>query len=166
MKISLTKKTIEPLLNKLTGIFAILAALFTLQACTPSNGKIEIQEFIKIIQTDNPEEFESVMYDFIESAKRKNVDKMISLTSKKTIDLLGIGSLRSKYDNDIGPALRACEEISDGGEAVHLSGTNNNESGWIFRKLCKYDKDKIIKIQFVVIREHEKKVIASVSAIK
>ncbi|MCF6356134.1 MAG: hypothetical protein L3J26_13755 [Candidatus Polarisedimenticolaceae bacterium] len=121
-----------------------------------------MKEMIHVMEQDVPEKYESVMLSFIESAKAGDIDKLISLTSKVTIEKIGLENLKRHYQKDTIPALKACNAILEGGEIIHItkqqSGTG---SGWLYRKVCTYGENKKIQVQFVILNENGQIVLTS-----
>lgn len=140
---------------KFTIITSIIAALALLQGCNAMKGKSDMENMIRLMQQDDPAQFEQVMHLFIQSAKLGEVEKMIDLTSYVTIDKMSIEALKSHYNQDTIPALKACKSISEGGDIIHVDKSETGTgSGWVYRKFCTYSDNEKVAIQFVILNEN------------
>ncbi|KKL63587.1 hypothetical protein LCGC14_2173580, partial [marine sediment metagenome] len=79
-------------------------------------GNPDMDNMIRIMEKNQPEKFEAILKQFIRSARSKNIDEMVSLTSRKTIEIMGIDKLRGYYKTEAIPAIYMCTAISEGGE--------------------------------------------------
>lgn len=140
---------------KITKLISYIAIIFTLQACNAMKGQSDMENMLKLMNKDNPAEYEAVMHSFIESAQAADVEKMIAVTSHVTIEQMGIDSLKSHYLKDTIPALKACNSISEGGDIIHVDESETGTgSGWVYRKTCTYGESKTVQIQFVILNEN------------
>ncbi len=147
---------------KAAKLIFISLIIISLQGCYA--GRADMQRISRVLDQDNPEEFKSVMYAFIHSAKDGNIEKMISITSPETIKSMGLANLKNHYQSDTIPALQKCSSISSGGKNYHISKLQSGTgSGWKFVKTCIYGESKDTAIQFVILREQGKLVLASVN---
>jgi hypothetical protein len=120
---------------------------------------------LKLIKQDKPEAFEAVMHLFINYAKAGDIDKMIELTSQITIDDSGIDVIKNHYQQDTIPSLKQCHTISKGGKTIHVSEEESGTgAGWIYHKTCSYADNKSVPVQFVILRENDRNVLASFGA--
>ena len=117
-------------------------------------GNTDMDDMLRALDQDKPEQYEAVMTSFIDSARAGDVDKMVFLTSTLTTKKMGLEALKKHYVQDTVPALRACVEISRGVNAVHLDkGPGGSDSGWAYRKTCVTEKNKSIPLEFVILNE-------------
>jgi hypothetical protein len=136
-------------------IIPIISALIFLQGCNAMKGKSDMENMIRLMEQDDPSQFEQVMHSFIQSAKLGDVEKMIDLTSYVTAEKIGIESLKSHYIKDTIPALKACKSISQGGDIIHVDKSEaGTGSGWVYRKFCTYGENETVTIQFVILNEN------------
>ena len=146
---------------KFVGLFILVLLI---QSC--ASGKSDLDEMLRVMEQDDPQKFEKVMTDFVDSARQGDVERMISLTSNVTIEKMGREKLKKHYQNDISPGLKACKSISSGGDIIHVdkheTGTG---SGWVYRKTCITQKDKPVRIQFIVLNENGRIALTSVNAL-
>ncbi|HEB27025.1 MAG TPA: hypothetical protein ENI05_04515 [Porticoccus sp.] len=118
-------------------------------------GNPDMDNMIRIMEKNQPEKFEAILKQFISSARSKNIDEMVSLTSRKTIEIMGIDKLRGYYKTEAIPAINMCTAISEGGEVIHISKKESPTGpGWAFRKTCSYNQGKEIVFQFIILNEN------------
>lgn len=146
----------------ITKFITYMAIFFTLQACNAMKGQSDMENMNKLMNKDNPDEYEAVMHSFIESTKAADVEKMIAITSQVTIDQMGMDALKNYYLKDTIPALKACHSISDGGDIIHVDKSESGTgSGWVYRKTCTYGESKTVQIQFIILNEDGRIALAS-----
>ena len=143
------------------GVLLILS-----QGISFAAGNTDMKLMIDAMEKDNPEQFKSVLKDFISAAKSDDIKKMIELTSNVTKNKMGIAALESYFKNDAARAIRACKSISKGGEVIRIKKEQTGTgSGWVYRKICKFSEDKSVKFQFIILNESGHIALTSVSVI-
>jgi len=117
---------------------------------------------LNLMKQDNPDEYKEIMNTFITSAKANDINSMINITSDLTIKNIGLEKLKTHYTNDSVPVLKMCKPFSTGGDVIHVTKEETGTGpGWVFRKVCHYKKDKKAVLQFVILNEQGRLVLAS-----
>jgi hypothetical protein len=118
----------------------------------------------KFFVQDPPYLFESVLQSFIANAKEGDVEALIEITSDKTVSLLdGAEGMKEHYLKDTIPSFKRCEFLPSA-VVIHVTKRETGTgSGWVYQQECSYDAGKTITIQFVILNESGRIVVASVS---
>lgn len=120
---------------------------------------------IKSISVEGQESFsdyESFLAEFIDVTKAKDVGKMVSMTSDVTIQMSGHDKLKSHFLADIVPAIGNCTSIAPDGGVFYVSKAETGTgSGFGFINTCHFGEGKKLLIQFIVLREKGRLVLAS-----
>ena len=143
--------------------FYLGLVFFSMLNISFANGKADMENMIRVMNKDNPEEYQAVLSNFISSAKEENVKAMLELTSDITKNKMGVEALKTYFKKDAIPTIKACKTISKGGDVIHIEKEQTGTgSGWVFRKTCMYGENKSIRLQFVILNENNNIVLTSV----
>ncbi|MES0491272.1 MAG: hypothetical protein ABUK01_14860 [Leptospirales bacterium] len=126
------------------------------------NGqRADLDNLINALKEDDPDDYKEVMVSFVEYARNDDVESMVSITSTYTIKKAGLQELKKVYENDTIPFFKDCKDLSDGGDYVHVTKEETGTGpGWLFRKSCTYKVDTLVNIEFLVLKEYDKIVMA------
>ncbi|GIU34396.1 hypothetical protein TUM4644_35620 [Shewanella colwelliana] len=139
----------------ISRIIILALTIFSLQACNAMKGQSDMENIVRLMETNSPAKYEAVMHSFVKSAKSSDIDKMIALTSEVTIKQMGIDALKRHYQKDTIPALKACVKISEGGDIVYIDESQAKiGSGWVYHKTCTYGENETVGIRFVILKEN------------
>ena len=143
-------------------ILIFLLSFSSLYGCAsnkPSNKSV--QDLIAAHKEQNM--YLSVMNKFISYAKNKDINKMLSLTSKTTINKNGISTLKKIYKNSIIPEINSCKKIYTKKNITRatkeLTGIG---SGFIYNKICQKENGKISILNIAILKENERISLSSV----
>ncbi|MCV6627546.1 MAG: hypothetical protein OIF38_15720 [Cellvibrionaceae bacterium] len=136
-------------------ILTSLIIIFICHASIAVGQQADMDNIIRALEQDPPEKFEAVMKAFIERAQAGDAEGMISLSSHVTIAKIGMNKLRAHYQKDTIPVLKACTEISYGGNNIHVGGEQfGTGAGWVFEKSCLVKDGKDLSLRFIVLKEN------------
>jgi len=136
-------------------IFSLLLVLSGLSGCASNqiNNKTA-QDLIAAHKAH--EKHLDVLNEFMASAKKKNINKMISLTSNTTISKNGIDLVKKHYKNKIIPEINSCNKIYTHKNVTLVSKkTIKIGSGYIYTKMCQKDNGKRSVIKIMILKEKE-----------
>jgi len=147
--------------KKLLAI-GFLATISSALAATPA----DMGEMLRVIEQDPPEQFEEVLTRFVSHAQAGDIDNMVLLTSDVTVSQIGRSELAEHYKTDLSLALKKCGSLSQGGDVVHVTQEQSGTGpGWVYVKSCTNPEVGSVRLQFVILRESSKIVVASVRAL-
>ena len=103
----------------------ILCLVFTLSGCA-ALGEADAKKVAETMLAYPVGDHEKVFWEFVNNAKKGDVEGMMSLTSDKTIEIVGEKCLRDNYQDEKVIIFQKCE-IENFGKNVEFVG-----SGWRF----------------------------------
>ena len=135
-------------LGVLISLFAPLAGCFS--------GQSDMVRIQRVIANDPAldefPKYSEVMSRWLHCAWNNDIDGMIALTSKITIEQEGIEKLRKLYTEDSAPALQRFRIYKKGGECKYVAD-GKGTTGWIFNPVWTSADGKVGKFQFTVLKE-------------
>lgn len=123
-------------------------------------GAEDMKMILRVMQRDAPAAFEQVMRSFIKCAHNGDIDGMVALTSKVTINQAGLAKLKELYAKDTAPVLKMFPEMSYGGNFDYVNDVKD-ATGWVFKKTFTSAEGKTVKLQFTVLKEQGKIAVSS-----
>jgi hypothetical protein len=133
------------------GVTLVASLLFT-QGCW--SGPADMQRIADTL--DGGQKYESMMRRFLIRGRYGDLDGMLALISKTTIELAGgREKVRELLKNDTMPALMRFTDLESGGSS--MPGKDQyGHPGWIFKETLISADGNRLKMEFSVIREDDK----------
>lgn len=128
----------------------VLLTVFLVAGC--ASGQEDMARMVQMLERDDPAKFEPVMRSFVTCALQSDIEGMISLTSKVTIQEIGLKKLKEHYANDTVPVLKRFPIMSKSGDVFYVDDRKGT-TGWTYRENFASTDGKKVKIQFVVLKE-------------
>ena len=147
---------------KTLHIIFLLLFFSVLHGCAsnePSNKSI--QDLIAAHKAQGS--YLKVMNDFMISAKNKNIDEMIFLTSQTTISKNGIKAIKQLYKNTIIPEISSCKKLyTHKNVSIVRKETIKIGTGYIYNKICQKDNKDPSIINIMILKEKERISLAAI----
>ena len=107
-----------------------------------------------------------VMNKFMIATKKKDIKKMISLTSNTTISKNGIDSVKNLYKNKIIPEINSCKKIyTHKNVSLVNKKTVKIGSGYAYNKICLKENKETSIINIMILKEKERISLVSIFVI-
>ena len=136
-------------------VFSLLVGLSALSGC--ASNKINNKTAQDLIAAHKAhEKYLDVLNEFMMSAKKKDINKMLSLTSNTAISKNGIDPVKNLYKNKIIPEINSCKKIYTHKNISIISKEMVKiGSGYAYNKICQKENKETSIINIVILKEKE-----------
>jgi len=134
---------------------SLLLILSVISGCASNDIKNKsVQDLIAAHKAQG--KYLNVMNEFMIATKKKNINKMLSLTSNTTISKNGMDSVKNLYKNKIIPEINSCKKIYTHKNVSLVSKkTVKIGSGYAFNKICLKENKETSIINIMILKEKE-----------
>ncbi|WP_346331069.1 hypothetical protein [Prosthecobacter sp. SYSU 5D2] len=116
-------------------------------------GKRDMERVLKVMQQENPADYERVFKSFVRHASQGDADAMVALTSEVTVARMGgRAKLKEHYKQNMIPAFKAFPIMSPGGESHYLP-PEKDSVGWTFVRTFKSRHGEERRFEIFVLKE-------------
>jgi len=119
------------------------------------NANPDVLAFSQVFKQDPPEKFKTVLNQFLDAGKAGDIEAMTGLSSKLTIERIGLSRLKAAFKNDFIPILQSCESFANNKVITHVTAQQTGTgSGYMYQFSCSRSDKSQQKFKASVLNEN------------
>lgn len=151
----------KPLPSVSTRSIVVRSTLFAITLAFLSFNQVlanpDMRRFSDMFKQDPPEKFKAVLNQFIAAGRIGDIEKMLGLSSRSTIQEIGLAQLQQTYKNKFVPVIQSCQSFANNKTITHLSAKQTgSESGYMYQFSCERFDSTVLKFKAYVLNENNK----------